>query len=376
LDNAATSFPKPENVYLEMDRCMREYCANPGRSGHEMSLESNKKIMETRKELGGLFGIGDFFQLIFTKNASEALNIAIKGILKPGQRVITTSMEHNSVLRPLKSLQRQWNIEIDIVEANNLGEIDAQDVERCIRPNTALIVSTLSSNVNGTIMPVKDIGNIALNEEIPFLLDASQGAGVLNIDVEKLNVDILAFPGHKSLFGPQGTGGLYVREGISLQPLIEGGTGSVSESLNQPEFLPDRFESGTLNTPGIVGLCEGVRFIKSEGIENIRKHKDKLISRLIEGLREIKGLRLYSIADNKKNSGIVALKSSKYDSVELCTILASKYKIASRGGLHCAPLAHRSLGSSDCGLLRLSPGYFNTFEEIDYVLNALREVQY
>jgi cysteine desulfurase/selenocysteine lyase len=217
LDNAATSFPKPENVYLEMDRCMREYCANPGRSGHEMSLESNKKIMETRKELGGLFGIGDFFQLIFTKNASEALNIAIKGILKPGQRVITTSMEHNSVLRPLKSLQRQWNIEIDIVEANNLGEIDAQDVERCIRPNTALIVSTLSSNVNGTIMPVKDIGNIVLNEEIPFLLDASQGAGVLNIDVEKLNVDILAFPGHKSLFGPQGTGCLYVREGIKTE---------------------------------------------------------------------------------------------------------------------------------------------------------------
>jgi cysteine desulfurase/selenocysteine lyase len=375
LDNAATSFPKPEPVCREMDRCMRTYCANPGRSGHAKSLEAGRKVMEAREELCSFFGIEDAFRLVFTKNATEALNIAIKGMAKPGGHVIATCMEHNSVLRPLKALERQMGIRMVIVGGNEYGEVDPDDIKRRIDLRTFLIVCTLSSNVNGVIMPVEEIGKIARKYGVKFLVDASQGAGTLPLDVRKLNADAMAFPGHKGLMGPQGTGGLYLAKGVYLETILEGGTGSFSESLCQPRQMPDRIESGTLNTPGIAGLSAGVKFIKSKGLENITKHKNMLTQRLHEGIKEIKGLKLYSIGDSKRNSGIVAFSSDKFDSNELCSILDSRYNIACRGGLHCAPLAHKALGTLKEGLVRLSPGFFNTVEEAEFVLKALREIQ-
>lgn len=374
FDNAATSYPKPDKVYEEMNRCMREYCANPGRGGHAMSIASGKAVMQARDTISSFFNFNDPMRLCFTKNATEALNIAIKGCLKPGDHVITTCMEHNSVIRPLKALERDSGISISIIKGNMYGEIDIEDLRRSIRADTKLIVSTLSSNVNGIIMPVKDIGLIAREKGIPFLVDASQGAGTIKIDVQEMNIDMLAFPGHKALLGPQGIGGLYVKEGIKITSLMEGGTGSNSESVYQPEIMPDYLESGTLNTPGIVGLGCGIEFINSFGMDNMRQYKHLLLQRLYEGCEDIKAIKLYSRKEAGRNSGVVAFNFEEVDSSEISYVLDKVYKIASRAGLHCAPLAHETLGTQKSGIVRLSIGCFNTIEEVDSVLSALNEI--
>ncbi|MFZ5989291.1 MAG: aminotransferase class V-fold PLP-dependent enzyme [Bacillota bacterium] len=374
LDSAATTYPKPEKVYTEMDCCMRKYCANPGRGGHKMSVTSGKAVMEARELISSFFNIQNPMQLTFTKNATESLNMAITGILKPGDHVITTSMEHNSVTRPLKTLERNMGIEISIAHGNEFGEIDADDFRKLIRKNTKLIISTLSSNVNGIILPIKEIGKLAFDSGVLFLLDASQGAGSIAVDVEEMNISLLAFPGHKGLMGPQGTGGLYIREGVKITPLIFGGTGSNSESFYQPEDMPDLMESGTLNTPGIVGLRHGIEFIYEQGIENIRLYKHSLTQRLYEGAREIKGVKLYSRNGLNQNSGIVALNFDGVASTEVSYVLDKVYNIAVRAGLHCSPLAHETLGTIKGGIVRLSPGCFNTMDEIDETLMALREI--
>lgn len=374
LDNAATSFPKPERVYIHMIICMRQYCANPGRGGHSMSMASGRAVNRAREDICSFFNIKDPMRLCFTKNATEALNIAIKGVLKQGDHVILTSMEHNSVMRPLNTLKRDFGISFTIVGGNKFGEIEPDDIKKNILKNTTMIISTLSSNVNGIIMPVKDIGRIAGEAGITFLLDASQGAGSLPVDVEDLKADILAFPGHKGLMGPQGTGGIYVREGINLKSLLEGGTGSNSEAVYQPEIMPDYLESGTLNTPGIIGLGQGIAFIKEKGIGKIREHKHELVSRLLEGFREIKGARIYSRIEKNCNSGIAAVNINGFDSTELSYILDREFQTATRGGIHCAPLAHRTLGTSGSGIVRFSPGFFNTATEIDFVIRSVEKI--
>jgi len=374
LDNAATSFPKPERVYEEINRCMREYCANPGRGGHSLSITAGKAVLNTREIISGFFNIDNPMQLCFTKNATEALNLAVKGILKPGDHVITTSMEHNSVIRPLKTLERDRGIELTIIQGNESGEIDVRDIRKSIRKNTRLIACTLSSNVNGIIMPVKEVGKTAGEYGIPFLVDASQGAGTVKVDVVDMNIQLLAFPGHKGLMGPQGTGGLYAGEGYRLDSLMQGGTGSNSENLYQPDDMPDLMESGTLNTPGIAGLGCGVEFINSVGMENIRAHKHMLVTRLLEGTDGLKGIKLYSKKSMDENSGIVALNFDGIDSTEVSYVLDRAYGIAARAGLHCAPLAHQTLGTLKTGIVRFSMGYFNTAEEIDVTLSALREI--
>jgi cysteine desulfurase/selenocysteine lyase len=371
LDNAATSYPKPECVYLDMERCLREYCANPGRGGHAMSIEAGKAVTEARDVICRFFNIKNPMQLAFTKNATEALNIAIKGILKPSCHVITTSMEHNSVMRPLKTLERDIGIELEQVEGNEFGEIEPDSIKKLLKSNTSLIVCSLSSNVNGIIMPVKETGRLAREAGVPFLLDASQGAGSISVDVEDQNIDLLAFPGHKGLLGPQGTGGLYVREDIRLKPIMEGGTGSNSEYAFQPEIMPDLLESGTLNTPGIVGLCSGIRYIENRGVKEIRQYKHSLVKRLIEGIRDIKSLKLYSLEDCSRNSGILAMNLGNLDSTEFCYILDKEYGIEARAGLHCAPSAHRRLGTMKRGIVRLSVGCFNNMEEIDYTIESI-----
>jgi cysteine desulfurase family protein len=374
LDNAATSYPKPDKVYDEMLRCMKEYCANPGRGGHSMSIMSGREVFKTRELIAGLFNIKNSMAVSFTKNATEALNIAIKGFLKRGDHVITTCMEHNSVIRPLRTLERDLGIEITFIKGDELGEVYAGDFAKSIRSNTKLIVSTFSSNVNGIVMPVKDIGSIAKDNGIPFLLDASQGAGSTEIDVEDMNIDMLAFPGHKGLMGPQGTGGLYVRDGLNINPIMQGGTGSSSESMYQPDIMPDVLESGTLNTPGIVGLGVGIEFINSFGLQNLKYHKQMLVERLYEGIKELAGVKLYSKKEIDKNTGIVAMNFEDTDSSEVSYCLDKVYNIATRAGLHCAPIAHETLNTLKSGIVRFSVGCFNTIDDIDLTVSALREI--
>lgn len=376
LDNAASSFPKPECVCREMDRCMREYCANPGRGSHSLSVMAGTAVMAARDVICGLFNIHDPMRLVFTKNATEALNIAIKGTVFSGCHVVTTSMEHNSVMRPLRALERDIGLEVTVVKGNELGEIDPDGIRKEIKKNTALIVSTLSSNVNGVVMPIKEIGYIASQSGLIFLVDASQGAGSIAIDVEALNIGMMAFPGHKGLLGPQGTGCLYVREDIPIKTLMEGGTGSNSESPYQPDFLPDMLESGTLNTPGIVGLGAGTSYIGVIGLERIAAYKHRLVKMLIEGFSKIPGVSLYSVSDKSRNSGIVAINLKDLDSAELSYILDSEYGIYTRAGLHCSPGAHRALGTEKRGAVRFSVSCFNTVAEIIYTLDALEKISW
>lgn len=372
FDNAATSFPKPESVYVEIDRCMRNYCANPGRGGHSMAIEAGRAVMEAREVLCSFFNIRNPMQLCFMKNATEALNTAIKGLLKPGDHVVTTCMEHNAVMRPLRTLERNIGIELSIVAGNRLGEIGPEALQKHIKNNTGLIVSTLSSNVNGVIMPFAEIGRLARDAGVPFLLDASQGAGSINVDVEEQCIDMLAFPGHKGLLGPQGTGGLYVREGIALKSLMEGGTGSNSDYPFQPEIMPDLLESGTLNTAGIAGLCAGVKHIMKRGLKAVGSYRYMLTERLINGLKDVGGVSLYSVSDKSRNSGIAAINLAGMDSTELSYILDKEYGIATRAGLHCSPSAHRTLGTERTGIVRISVGCFNTAAEIDSTVEAIR----
>lgn len=374
FDNGATSWPKPESVYKAVDKCMREYCANPGRGGHAMSIASGMVVMEARENLTKLFNIKNPLNISFTKNATEALNIAIKGFLKKGDHVITSSMEHNSVMRPLKTLEKEGFIELTIIKGDDFGRIDPLDFQKVIKKNTKLIVTTLSSNVNGTILPVEEIGKIAKESGIEYLLDASQGAGSLQVDVEKIKCSMLAFPGHKGLLGPQGTGGLYVAEGVKLMPLMTGGTGSNSEIPFQPEIMPDALESGTLNTPGIAGLSTGCHFILDEGIDKILEHKANILKYIYEGLHDIKYINVYSLPNVKENSGIISLKMDEVDNSEIAYVLDKVYNIAIRSGLHCAPSAHETIGTLSSGLIRISPGYFNTLEEAELVIKAFQEI--
>ena len=374
LDNAATSFPKPEAVYGAMLRCMREYCANPGRSGHRMSIITARAVNEARTVISRFFNIRDSMRLSFTKNATEALNIAIRGSLKAGEHAVTTSMEHNSVIRPLKTMERDAGIELTIVECDNNGFIDVSDIEKSFKANTRLVICTLASNVTGVIFPVKEIGSLCRKHGVNLLVDAAQGAGYASIDVSDMNIDMLAFPGHKGLLGPQGTGGLYVREGIRLNTIMQGGTGSNSEEMYQPDFMPDFLESGTLNTPGIIGLSEGIKFIESFGFENLKHYRLLLLKKLIEGIKDIKGAIIYGSSRAENNAGIAAVNFEGADSVEISNMLDKEYEIASRAGLHCAPLAHRTLGTLGTGIVRLSIGCFNTFDEIDYTINAMRKI--
>jgi selenocysteine lyase/cysteine desulfurase len=410
LDNAATSWPKPEQVYQTADRVAREFSGNPGRSGHKLSLAAGRYIEETRSLLARLFNAPSSSCIAFTSNATEALNLALKGLLKPGDHVITGSMEHNSVARPLEALKKRgieytkvpidpsaepWNPSPSFAGAKVplLGEGGSdeggsasggsggggsalvQGIRAALRNNTRLLVLNQVSNVTGTENPVAEIAELCKKNEIVFLLDAAQSAGHIPIDVRGLGLDLMAFPGHKGLLGPQGTGGLYIREGLVLEPLKEGGTGSRSEELTQPPAGPGRYESGTLNTPGIAALGEGVRLLLEEGIENVAAREAALTNRLIAGLKEIPGLRLYGPPPGPHRRGVVSLILEALDCGSLAILLDETFDIAVRAGLHCAPDAHRTLGTlASGGTLRISPGCFTTGADIDRCVEALGSI--
>ncbi len=370
LDNAATSYPKPECVYRAVDDFNRQMGGNPGRGASRKTMTSNSILLDTREALASLFNIPDSTRIAFCLNITEALNTGLKGILKPGDHVITTSMEHNATARPLLSLTRK-GIEWSMAKCSSDGSLDPDDIRRLIQPNTRMICVLHASNVTGTIMPVREIGAIAEEHNLLFMVDSAQTAGVLPLDVAECHIDLLAFTGHKCLLGPQGTGGLYVGPGVEIEPLKEGGTGSLSEELNQPAFMPDHLEAGTPNTPGIAGLGAGVGFILSTGRENIRNHEKRLTEALIQGLREIDGVHIYGSLDVERRTAIVSFNIEGMDCGEVSMRLDHEYGIITRSGLHCAPLAHRTLGTLQQGTCRLSPGYFSTDMEIEKVLRAV-----
>lgn len=372
LDNAATSFPKPSQVYEEVLNCMRNYAANPGRGSYEISIKAALKIMETREEICQLFNIPSPFNLIFTCNATEALNIGIKGVLKRGDHVISTMIEHNSVLRPLHSLSED-GVEVTLVSVDKAGYVNIKDIKEEIKESTKMIIINHASNVLGSIQDIKNIGNLSKSKGIIFMVDASQSAGVIPIDVERDNIDLLAFSGHKGLLGPQGTGGLFIRNGIKLKNFREGGTGSNSHFMIQPDFMPDQFESGTLNIPGIAGLCEGVKFIKKVGIRTIEKHEEELMSYLLKELKKLSYIKIYGSNSVKQRSSVISFNVEGVDASIVGEQL-NEEGIAVRTGYHCVPLIHDVIDTEYAGTVRVSPGYFNTLDDIDKLLVTIMKI--
>lgn len=372
IDNAATSFPKPESVYDSVLDCMKRYCANPGRGSHKLSLECEMKILDARQKISELFNIDNMMNLIFTNNTTEGLNIAIKGLLKGGDHVITTSIEHNSVYRPLRKL-KEIGVEVSIISVDEKGYINFEELQKNIKINSKALIINHGSNVLGTVQNIEEIGRIAKKNNLIFIVDAAQTAGVFKIDVKQMNIDIMAFPGHKCLYGPQGIGGLYIGNSIKIDTFKEGGTGSNSNIMEQPGFMPDKFESGTLNTPGIVGLGAGMDFISNVGIDVIRKHDQELASYLTSELQRLPYIFMYGEDECEKKCPVVSFNIDGYDSSEVGEFLNNK-DIYLRTGYHCAPIIHNIIGTKNLGTVRASFGYFNTIEDVEKLLSAVKEL--
>ncbi|HZD60464.1 MAG TPA: aminotransferase class V-fold PLP-dependent enzyme [Anaerolineae bacterium] len=373
LDNASTSYPKPESVTRAVATCMLEKGANPGRGSHRMAVDAAMLIAETRELLASLINAGRPIDIAFTCNCTEATNTALKGLLRPGDHVITTSIEHNAVTRPLKVLERS-GVMVDKVYVDMRGNINVGDFEALIAPNTRLITVIGASNVNGAILPLKEIGSIAKKHGVLFMVDAAQLIGHYGIDVRDIEIDVLAFSGHKALLGPQGTGALYIRPGVELIEMIQGGTGSTSESLDQPRIRPDRYESGTPNTPGIAGLGAAVKFLQETTIERISEEERGLVRMLIDGLSSIDGVTLYGPPAGVERVPVVPFNIDGVASSEVSYVLDRQFGIASRSGLQCAGDAHRSFGTLESGMVRLSPSFFNSPEDIEKTLEAVSAI--
>jgi len=374
LDNAATTFPKPECVYTTMDKFLREKGANPGRAGHRMSVEAEQEIEKSRVIVAKFLGIQKSERMIFTSNATDALNMGIKGLLKDGDHVITSKLEHNSVSRPLKGLEKSGLITVTCVDNTDDGFITVDDIKSSIRPNTKLIVCTHASNVLGTIQPIKEIGEVARDSNLIFMVDAAQTVGVCRINVEDQYIDMLAFTGHKGPFGPPGSGGLYVGDRVELKSWREGGTGFEPENPFQPEMLPYKLESGTPNTVGIIGLRTGIEYCLKEGIDKIRKHECKLAMRLLNEFNSDDRFEIYGGIDEDRRVGIVSINIKGLQPVDVGAILDTSFNIAVRSGMHCAPYIHREIGTFPQGMVRISPGYFNTKDEIEETIAGLKEI--
>ena len=373
LDNAATSWPKPEAVYQAVDHFMREIGATPGRGGYQQEEVAQQIADETRAALAQLFHTPDPQGVAFTLNATQAINMALKGLLHPGDHVVTSSIEHNAVWRPLKVLEKR-GIEVTTVPCAPNGVLDPADVEAALRPHTRLIAMLHASNVLGTLLPIAEVGEIAHHHGLLLLVDAAQTAGAYPIDMQAMGIDLLAFAGHKGIYGPQGTGGLVVRPGIQLETWVEGGSGILSRPDTMPDELPIRLEAGTQNAAGLAGLLAGVRFVLEQSVERIRAHEMALAGRLIEHLKTMPGVSVLGPENLAQRTAVVAITVDGYVPDQLSAVLDKVFGVAARAGLHCAPQAHRVAGTLENGALRFSPGYFTTAEEIDYAVEALQNV--
>lgn len=375
-DHAATTFPRPPEVVTAIAEYLRQIGCNPGRGGYKRSLEAARLVYEARRTLADVFNVSGPEQVIFTPSVTYALNLIVKGLLRTGDHVLISSMEHNAVVRPLARLTAERKILVETLQCNQDGTLDPLQVKRALRRETRLIVLTHASNVTGTILPVCEVGDLLAGSDVLYAIDAAQTAGSERLDFKALNCDYLAFTGHKGLLGPPGIGGLVLSERAAelTLPLVEGGTGSRSEEEEQPSFLPDKFESGTQNVPGIAGLAAGVRLVTSTGEISIARQKQELTAAFLEGLKALPGVVVYGTGDPQKMTAVVSLNIAGFDNGDLSFILEQCFGIMTRSGLHCAPLAHRTIGTFPQGTLRFSFGSANTLTDIRYILDALRRI--
>lgn len=375
LDNAATSYPKPEIVAKAMYDFMINNGTSSGRGSYQKAMQSDFLVYETRKLVGDLFKFKDYKKVIFTSNVTESLNLALRGILEENDHVITSSLEHNAVWRCLKTLEKERNITITKVKASKEGYTNPLDVEKEIKNNTKLIVFNHASNVLGTIQPIDEIGKIAKENNILFLVDAAQTAGVIDIDVNKSNIDLLAFTGHKSLLGPMGTGGLIVNCDYDIKPLKAGGTGGDSAYEYQPDYYPNKLETGTLNVSGLAGLKEAIKFINKETIQKIHTKETEVVDYAIDKLSNVKNIEIYGPKKSDDIVGVISFNLKNKRAEDVVNELDLKHNIMLRAGLHCAPNAHELIGTKDIGSIRIGIGYFNEKHEVDTLVYALNEIQ-
>lgn len=376
FDNAATSWPKPPEVVQATVGFIETIGANPGRAAHRRAIEAGRVVYGAREAVSELFRVPDCLRVVFTKNVTEALNLVLRGLLHLGDHVITTSMEHNSVMRPLRWLEA-CGVQVTVVQCNAQGVLDPADVGRAIKENTRLVAMNHASNVVGTILPVREVGAVCREHGILLLVDAAQTAGALPLDVPDDQVDLLAFTGHKSLFGPMGTGGLVVGARVDegrIEPLLRGGTGSRSEHEAQPDFLPDMYESGTPNAVGLAGLRAGVRWVMERGVDAIRAHEMTLTQRLIDGLSEVPGVTVYGLHDPQMQTSTVSFNVEGMAPSDVGLRLDEDHGILCRVGLHCAPAAHRTIGTFPAGTVRFGLSAFNTIDEVEAALAAVAQL--
>lgn len=377
LDNAATSWPKPPEVWDAVDRYQRQCGAPAGRSAYAEAGEAEQVVRDARRGVAQLLSVREPHRVLFTFNGTDALNLALFGYLRPGDHVVTSVAEHNSVLRPLRALQQQRGIEVTYVPCGSDGILDPDDVRAALRHNTRLVALVHASNVTGAVQPLSDIGPIVREAGCRLLVDAAQSAGHIPIDVEQLHVDLLAAPGHKGLLGPLGTGILYVAPELEreLLPLRQGGTGTRSEDDVQPDSLPDKYEAGNHNLPGLAGLAAAAAWIRQRGVESLAQHERALVVRLLDGLAQIDGVRLFGPRDVQARVGVVSFTLDGYDPQEAAALLDAQFRIQTRAGLHCAPRMHRHLGTlAGGGTVRISTGPFVAPEDIDAAVQAVREI--
>lgn len=378
LDNAATSFPKPSCVIESITNYMINNGSNPSRGSSNLALQGNRYVYDCRYSIANFFNFDKTENVIFTNNITASINIILNALIKDGNHIITSTMEHNSVLRPLEKLKSTLNIDVDFIEASTEGFVSSDLIAAKIKKNTKLVILSHASNLTGSIQDIASIGKLCKDNDIFFLVDCAQTAGVIPIDMKDCNINALTFTGHKSLFGPQGIGGFIIDDKINqeMSSVFVGGTGSSSYSLEHPLDLPDKFECGTLNTPGIVGLHAGIDFINKEGIEKIKETEEELCRYALDELSKIKNLKIYGSLDAKKRTSTILFNIEGIDPSDLGFYLDSQKKIITRTGLHCAPLAHKTIGSFPAGGVRISLGYFNTKEEIDYLIDSLKNINW
>lgn len=371
LDNSATSFPKPECVYLAMDQYMRSNGTSAGRGTYAKAREAEELLYKTRKSIAALFEAKKPGNIVLTSNVTESLNMILKGFLKEGDTVLTSDIEHNAVWRPLHQLHQDKGVQIRTFHCSPQGEIDLDEIETLLDSTVSLVALIHGSNVIGNILPVREITAIAHRKEIPVMVDAAQTAGTYPISLRDFDVDFLAFTGHKGLLGPMGTGGFYIRDGIVLKTLKEGGTGTLSKSAFQPESVPDRYEAGTMNMGGLAGLHAAVEFIPKKGVAAIHEHEYQLVQTMMESLAALDGVELYGPRPGRDRLGLLSFNIKGANPYDVASWLDEQYGIMVRAGLHCAPCAHRVLGTIDTGCLRAGVGIFNNQQDIDKMVEAV-----